>query len=167
MLTTCDISRGICCTGLSEGRGSWVFWREEGQCSCGKPTCCSHPCQIEANEGQTDPWMQALSKWSLFEYIRVPQQRCASLQRRHRYVLSCGLTRPVKIAVTVFDHAVHHPTRFQFVLQRYCCSAGEELLTVIVSILVALQNSLIVNGKYECCVISQCKWAISNFSPPS
>lgn len=24
--------------------------------------CCLHPCQIEANEGQTDPWMQALSK---------------------------------------------------------------------------------------------------------
>lgn len=36
--------------------------REEGQCSCGKPTCCSHPCQIEANEGQADPWIQALSK---------------------------------------------------------------------------------------------------------
>jgi len=36
--------------------------REEVQRSCGKPTCCSHPCQIEANEGQADPWMQALSK---------------------------------------------------------------------------------------------------------
>lgn len=36
--------------------------REEGQRSCGKPTCCSHPRQIEANEGQADPWMQALSK---------------------------------------------------------------------------------------------------------
>lgn len=43
------------------GGGDGEVWTGAGG-SCGKPTCCSHPCQIEANEGQADPWMQASNK---------------------------------------------------------------------------------------------------------
>lgn len=143
MLTTCDISRGIACACLAKKRSELSVWiLGVGACSC-----CSHPCQIEANEGQNDPWMQCFSKCSLISKKFASMCCAAAAAAAACWLVVCrGRSKCWKPSRLFF------PTSFY---SKHC------FLT-----LCSFPKICIINGTQENWIIWQCKWDIFR-TPPS